>query len=225
MTTGSWNGCTTRTLTEPDEAATVLDLRTRRHAALYSLGRFEEADQDYAVIDALTSTVLDRPEATAVQIDEPDQPGPLRRGDRPGHHVAARVRYHRPGRGRPGGRSRSSARHMYWWLNRHRRRGRPGRRRGHRPRAGHGGPAAQRDAGVDVLRGRPGRLRLGGPAGPADLDRARCRTYPGRPGHQRRVQRDSAAGRLCRGLPGGAARPGPERGPAADVPTCRTRAT
>ncbi len=55
-------------LTEPGETATVLDLRTRRHAALYSLGRLDTADQDYAVIEALTSTVLDRPEATAVQM-------------------------------------------------------------------------------------------------------------------------------------------------------------
>ena len=55
-------------LTDPGETATVLDLRTRRHAALFSLGRLEEADQDYAVIDALTGSVLDRPGATPLQI-------------------------------------------------------------------------------------------------------------------------------------------------------------
>ncbi len=55
-------------LTGPHETAMVLPLRTRRHAALFSLGRLDEADQDYAAIDTLTSTVLDRPEATAVQM-------------------------------------------------------------------------------------------------------------------------------------------------------------
>jgi predicted ATPase/signal transduction histidine kinase len=55
-------------LTNPDQTAMILDLRTRRHAALFSLGRLAEADQDYAVIDALTGTVLDRREATAVQM-------------------------------------------------------------------------------------------------------------------------------------------------------------
>jgi len=55
-------------LTAQGETATLLGLRTRRHAALFSLGRLDEADQDYAVIDALTSTVLDRPEVTAVQM-------------------------------------------------------------------------------------------------------------------------------------------------------------
>jgi signal transduction histidine kinase len=55
-------------LTGPAETAMILRLRTRRHAALFSLGRLAEADQDYAVIDGLTGTVLDRSEATAVQM-------------------------------------------------------------------------------------------------------------------------------------------------------------
>ena len=55
-------------LTDPGETGALLDLRTRRHAALFSLGRLDEAEQDYAVIDALTSTVLDRPEATTLQM-------------------------------------------------------------------------------------------------------------------------------------------------------------
>jgi hypothetical protein len=55
-------------LTEPSETAEILDLRTHRHAALFSLGRLDEADEDYAVIDALTGTVLDRLEATPLQV-------------------------------------------------------------------------------------------------------------------------------------------------------------
>jgi predicted ATPase/signal transduction histidine kinase len=55
-------------LTDSGETATLLELRTRRHSALVSLGRLEEADQDYAVIEAVTATALDRPEATALQM-------------------------------------------------------------------------------------------------------------------------------------------------------------
>jgi signal transduction histidine kinase len=55
-------------LTEPGETAMIIDLRTRRHAARSVLGRLEEADQDYAVIDALTSSVFDRPEVTSLQM-------------------------------------------------------------------------------------------------------------------------------------------------------------
>jgi predicted ATPase/signal transduction histidine kinase len=55
-------------VTDPGETAALLELRTRRHAALVSLGRLDEADQDYAVIDAQTATALDRPEATVLQM-------------------------------------------------------------------------------------------------------------------------------------------------------------
>ncbi|HEY7279297.1 MAG TPA: AAA family ATPase [Trebonia sp.] len=55
-------------VTDPGETAALLELRIRRHAALVSLGRLDEADQDYAVIDAQTATALDRPEATDLQM-------------------------------------------------------------------------------------------------------------------------------------------------------------
>jgi signal transduction histidine kinase len=55
-------------LTDPSAKAIVLDLRTRRQAALFGLGRLEEADQDYTVIDELTDSVFDRPDATALQM-------------------------------------------------------------------------------------------------------------------------------------------------------------
>ena len=55
-------------LTEPRETAMIIDLRTRRHAARFGLGQLEEADQDYAGIDALTSTVFDRPQVTMLQM-------------------------------------------------------------------------------------------------------------------------------------------------------------
>src|SRR6185437_3387484 len=55
-------------VTDPGETVALLELRVRRHAALVSLGRLDEADQDYAVIDAQTATALDRPEATDLQM-------------------------------------------------------------------------------------------------------------------------------------------------------------
>ena len=46
----------------------VLEVRTGRHAALFSLGRLDEADEDYRSIEELCPTALDRADATAVQV-------------------------------------------------------------------------------------------------------------------------------------------------------------
>jgi len=50
------------------DAATLIELHTGRHAALYSLGRLEEADKVYAIIDRLSTTVMQRLDATCVQV-------------------------------------------------------------------------------------------------------------------------------------------------------------
>ena len=42
-------------------------MHTGRHAALYSLGRLEEADEEYRTIEGLCTTALDRADATVVQ--------------------------------------------------------------------------------------------------------------------------------------------------------------
>jgi signal transduction histidine kinase len=55
-------------LVDPADAATVVEVRTRRHAALFSLGRLDEADEEYRSIEELCPTSLDRPDATAVQV-------------------------------------------------------------------------------------------------------------------------------------------------------------
>ncbi len=55
-------------LVEPAEAATVVDLRTGRHAALFSLARLEEADEEYRAIEGLCPTAVGRADATAVQV-------------------------------------------------------------------------------------------------------------------------------------------------------------
>ena len=40
-------------LTDPDETDALIELHTRRHAALYSLGRLDEADEVYRTVDQL----------------------------------------------------------------------------------------------------------------------------------------------------------------------------
>jgi len=52
----------------PGETATLIEVRTRRHAALFSLGRLEEADAEYRSIEGLCATALERADATAVQV-------------------------------------------------------------------------------------------------------------------------------------------------------------
>ena len=104
-------------LAEPDETATVLDLRTRRHAALYSLGRFDEADQDYAVIDALTSTVLDRPEATAVQMTSLTNRGHSAEATDLGISSLRECGITVPAADGLAAEVGRQLDHMYWWLN------------------------------------------------------------------------------------------------------------
>jgi hypothetical protein len=55
-------------LIDPGEAATLAEVRTARHAALYGLGRLEEADEEYQAIEELCATAAQRAEATAVQV-------------------------------------------------------------------------------------------------------------------------------------------------------------
>ena len=55
-------------LIDPGETATLVEVHTGRHAALFSLGRLEEADEEYRTIEGLCPTALDRADATAVQV-------------------------------------------------------------------------------------------------------------------------------------------------------------
>jgi len=52
----------------PDETARLAEVHTGRHAALYCLGRLEEADEVYRTIESLWPAVLDRADATTVQV-------------------------------------------------------------------------------------------------------------------------------------------------------------
>ncbi|WP_432826404.1 AAA family ATPase [Dactylosporangium sp. CA-092794] len=53
---------------DPDETATVVEMHIGRHAALYSLGRLEEADEEYRTIERLCTSATDRAGATCVQV-------------------------------------------------------------------------------------------------------------------------------------------------------------
>ena len=55
-------------LIDPGETATLAEVRTGRHSALYGLGRLEEADAEYSMINQLGRTVLEGAGATAVQV-------------------------------------------------------------------------------------------------------------------------------------------------------------
>jgi len=55
-------------LIDPGEIATVIEVRTSRHTALYSLGRLEEADEEYGAIEKLCTSVMQRVDATCVQV-------------------------------------------------------------------------------------------------------------------------------------------------------------
>jgi signal transduction histidine kinase len=53
---------------DPGETTTLAEVHAGRHAALYSLGRLEEADEVYRTIERLCPGVLDRADATAMQV-------------------------------------------------------------------------------------------------------------------------------------------------------------
>ncbi len=55
-------------LTDPSDTAMLLELRTRDHAALYSLGRLDEADEAYRLVDELCRTPRERVDAAIVQV-------------------------------------------------------------------------------------------------------------------------------------------------------------
>ncbi len=55
-------------LIDPATTATLVAVHTGRHAALYSMGRLEEADEDYRTVEDLCPEALGRAAATAVQV-------------------------------------------------------------------------------------------------------------------------------------------------------------
>ena len=69
-------------LIDPGETATLIEVHTGRHAALYSLGRLEEADEEYRTIDELCADRLGPRGRDRRAGAQPDPPEPLRGGGR-----------------------------------------------------------------------------------------------------------------------------------------------
>ena len=55
-------------LVDPDDSGMLVEVHTDRHAALFSLGRLDEADDEYRMIDRLAAGAVERANATAVQM-------------------------------------------------------------------------------------------------------------------------------------------------------------
>ncbi|MCW6009044.1 diguanylate cyclase [Micromonospora sp. CPCC 205371] len=55
-------------LADPDDTATLIELRTGRHAALFGAARLDDADEEYREIVALRPTTMERAAATGVQV-------------------------------------------------------------------------------------------------------------------------------------------------------------
>ncbi|HEV7855074.1 MAG TPA: AAA family ATPase [Mycobacterium sp.] len=55
-------------LIDPGDTATLVEVHTGRHATLYSIGRLDEADEEYRTITRLCRTALQRADATVVQV-------------------------------------------------------------------------------------------------------------------------------------------------------------
>ncbi len=55
-------------LIDPGDTGTLVEVHTGRHAALYSIGRLDEADEEYRTIQRLCRTALQRADATVVQV-------------------------------------------------------------------------------------------------------------------------------------------------------------
>ena len=55
-------------LIDPGETATLIEVLTARHAALYCLGRLDESDEVYRTIAGLCPTAFGRADATALQV-------------------------------------------------------------------------------------------------------------------------------------------------------------
>ncbi|GAA0708977.1 GAF domain-containing protein [Dactylosporangium roseum] len=53
---------------DPDETATLVEVHTARHAALYGLGNLDDADEVFRTIERLSGSVTERAHATGVQV-------------------------------------------------------------------------------------------------------------------------------------------------------------
>ena len=55
-------------LIDKGERTALIEVHTRRHAALYGMGRLDEADEEYRTIEGLCTTAMQRADAAVVQV-------------------------------------------------------------------------------------------------------------------------------------------------------------
>ena len=76
-------------LIDPGETATLVEVHTARHTALFSLGRLEEADEEYRAIEGLVSHRVAARGGHGGAGAQPDPPEPFHGGDQSWPGVAA----------------------------------------------------------------------------------------------------------------------------------------
>jgi len=76
-------GATLRLIGQGDETALLAEVHTGRHAALYGIGRLDEADELYRTIEGLSTTATQRANATRGAGAKPHPAQPPTRRDRP----------------------------------------------------------------------------------------------------------------------------------------------
>ena len=113
-------------LIDPGETATLIEVHTGRHAALYSLGRLDEADEEYRTIEELCPTALERADATAVQVRSLTHRNRFAEAIELGLESLRELRHRRPGRGPARRRARPPVRPPVPVAGPHRRRRRSG---------------------------------------------------------------------------------------------------
>ena len=196
----------------PDETATLAAVHTGRHAALYSLGRLEEADEQYRTIEGLCPAAVERADATAVQVRSLTHRNRLAEAVGLALELLRELGIAVPAADRfPAGLDRQFG-YLYRWLD-------------ETDDAGDLSRPELTDlallAAARLLeaiwrrptRRRPRHVCLAGRGGAADLDGARPVPCPARRGGPRGLCRGGAARRLRRRVPGAAAAPGAGRGP------------
>ena len=199
-------------LTSPDETAVLTGMRTARHAALFGLGRLEEADEEYRAIEELCPAALDRADATVVQVRSLAHRSRLAEAFGLALASLRELGITVPAGQLPADLDRQFG-YLYLVAGPDRRRRGPGPARGRRAGAAGRVPAHRRSHLGGLLRRGSRHGCLAGPGAGADLARAWRGSCPARPGGQRRHRRCVAARGLRRRVPGHATAPDGGRGP------------
>ena len=200
-------------LVDPGETATLVEVHTGRHAALYGLGRLEEADEEYRTIEGLCPTALDRADATAVQVRSLTHRNRFAEAIGLGLESLRELGITVPAADRLPAELDHQFGYLYRWLD-------------HTDAAD---DLARPDITDPALLAASRLINAVLPAAYFAADHATVAwlslealriwlehgpgPYPGRPGQPRRLRRCGAARRLRRRVPGGAADPGAGRGP------------